>query len=57
MEEKLLALDVPIPVYFAIETPELSDIYDKVIDGGDSESAAAGEMTMMMMMMMCDHVN
>lgn len=56
MEEKLLALDVPIPVYFAIETPELSDIHDKVVDGGDSESAAAGEMTMMMMMM-CDYVN
>ena len=46
VEEKLLAMDVPIPVYFATETDELADIHAKMAAGADSEwgsSAAAGE--------------
>ena len=47
VEERLLAMDVPIPVYFATETDELADIHTKMAAGADSEwgsSAAAGEM-------------
>ena len=41
VEERLLAMDVPIPIYFATETDELTDIYTKMAAGADMGSSAA----------------
>lgn len=46
LEQDLLSSEVPIPVYFALESPELGEIHDRITDSAErnKDSSVAGSM-------------
>ena len=46
LEQDLLSSEVPIPVYFALEGPELGEIQDRITDSAErnKDSSVAGSM-------------